>query len=205
MRHFTPSSSLLAASLFMLAGWPLAAQEPVLVSPMRAQPRYVYSPNSIVVPACAFRPVGNPSAVRCTSSNLGDQLMSGSEGPVQALATLDDLPHGATVTAVWFFWKDDNGSCDSSGPLSCDARLRLRRIDYQTGLAENLAEVLSQGSGGVGSSVDNTVDLATVDRSKYFYSLGLELPRYGYVPIESGVVATLVRVYSAVVQYEPPQ
>ena len=72
------------------------------------------------------------------------------------------LPHGATVTQLTFYWQD----IGDVAPASCF----LMQMDLATGDASDIASAFSSMGAGYGSSVDDTIG-ATVDNSQYAYYL----------------------------------
>lgn len=76
------------------------------------------------------------------------------------------LPHGATVTNMTFYWEDSSSSYN--GLLSLSKRPPLSAI-------QNMASVYSSGNSGKGSSYDDTIEHAVIDNSHNCYYLGLHL------------------------------
>lgn len=90
------------------------------------------------------------------------------------------LPHGAIVTELTFYWSDE-----SSEDGSCN----LYRIDLAGG-EEPMALAYTSGDAGAStSSEDTTIDYAAVDNSQYAYYLWLVLPE------------NTVRAYGVVIKY----
>ncbi len=77
------------------------------------------------------------------------------------------LPHGATVTKVTFYWYDVSGSNNGT------AWLRRNKMD---GTQDFMASVSTTASGGNGSSYDDSIDYAAIDNSQYSYYAQWLLP-----------------------------
>ncbi|RLC76864.1 MAG: hypothetical protein DRI61_12535 [Chloroflexi bacterium] len=114
----------------------------------------------VSVPAAAFR----PQADGYDFTNFGNRLINNNDisdfynAPVQ-------LPHGATVTKMTFYWYDtssDNGS------------VVLRRCSGSS--CKEMAEVDTSGSSGDGSSDTSSISYNPIDNSQYTYFLHLDLP-----------------------------
>lgn len=116
----------------------------------------------VSVPAAAFRPWedGYDYENRGRSLKNMDGNSDNYYAPVQ-------LPHGATVTKLTFYWNDTS--------TANDGRAVLRRVD-SNGNYINMATATTSGSGGNGSSYDNTISVASVDNSQYAYYLWWNLP-----------------------------
>ncbi|MHC4624789.1 MAG: hypothetical protein ACYS4W_12900 [Planctomycetota bacterium] len=89
------------------------------------------------------------------------------------------LPHRATVTKVTFYWRD----------YSSDTGTTYLYMSNFMGAAYEMATVDTTGTGGNGSSYDDTISYATIDNSQYAYYLRLLLPD------------GLVRAYGVVIEY----
>lgn len=76
------------------------------------------------------------------------------------------LPHGATVTRIKFYWSDLSG--DFNG------RCYLYRNYFAPG-GDTLGTVDTSGASGAGSSETTTITNPTVDNSQYAYYLGWDL------------------------------
>ena len=76
------------------------------------------------------------------------------------------LPHGATVTKIKFYWSDLSG--DFNG------RCYLYRNYFAPG-GDTLGTVDTSGAGGTGSSETTAITNPTVDNSQYAYYLGWDL------------------------------
>ena len=131
----------------------------LLYSVAAAQPGHGY----VSVSAPAFQPESHTYQYGITSGwvrNLdGDSDYY--NAPVQ-------LPHGATLTKLVFFWKDGsaaNGYC------------QLWRVSFSGGRGLGVASVDTTGSAGVADSSEVTITmLSTVDNSQYAYGLIVYLP-----------------------------
>jgi hypothetical protein len=90
------------------------------------------------------------------------------------------LPHGANVTRVTFYWYDVVGGL-------IDARCRLYRNDMANNEEQQMAEVWSSGNGGDGSSDTSSITYPEIDNEHYSYYLEwvLDSSLWGY-----GVVIT---------------
>ncbi len=98
-------------------------------------------------------------------SNTGQRLQNVDGSSDNYIAPVQ-LPHGATVTRLTFYWRDTSSS---NGVLSL----------YRNGLAGTsslMAYASTSGNAGNGSSYDSTISYATVDNSQYSYFLSLGLP-----------------------------
>ena len=73
-----------------------------------------------------------------------------------------DLPHGATVTNVTFYWNDTS--------IPRGGRCALYRYDFTEDL-DTMVDIWSVGSSGIGNSYDNSIVYATIDNSQYGYYL----------------------------------
>jgi len=129
----------------------------------------------ISVAAAAFRPYVDGYDF----SNDGRHLWNVDSNSDFYLAPVQ-LPHGAIVTKLTFYWWDGSAS---------EGYCELYRID----LADNentMATASTYGSAAApNASVDSTIDLATVDNSSYAYYLWLNLPD------------GLVRAFGVVIEY----
>jgi hypothetical protein len=117
----------------------------------------------IVVPAAAFHPVTDGYSFY----NDG-YVLSNLDGSSDNYVASVHLPHGATVTALTFYWSDsssaENGSCD------------LYRTDVGAVVGGgSIATLLTSGSMGRGSSSVTDVN-ESIDNSQYMYHLSLYLP-----------------------------
>ncbi|MGD2179139.1 MAG: hypothetical protein PVG71_15110 [Anaerolineae bacterium] len=129
----------------------------------------------IAVAAAAF----DPAAEGYDFSNNGSSLWNQDSASDFYLAPLQ-LPHGAIVTKLTFYWWD--GSLE-------DGYCRLYRIDL-AGSEWTMATAHTFGSAATSNgSVDSAVDYPGVDNSQYAYYLWLNLPD------------NLVAAYGAVIEY----
>lgn len=115
----------------------------------------------VSVSAAAFRPQVDGydfynNGIRVTNQ---DGLSDNYYAPVQ-------LPHGAVVTRMTFYWGDSSTS-DGSGSMG---RNNMNLSVW------SMAYVTTSGSGGDGSSYDDTISYATIDNSQYSYYLYWILP-----------------------------
>jgi hypothetical protein len=93
------------------------------------------------------------------------------------------LPHGATVTKLTFYWSD--------GDPDYDVHLNLRKL-HMTDNYTLMASASSTGSGYDGSSYDDSISDATIDNSQFCYSL--------YLFWDSGL-ADYIIAYGAIIEY----
>jgi len=134
----------------------------------------------VSVSAAAFVPVKSTT----NFDNWGYFLMNNDaitrlfEGSVQ-------LPNGATVTKVTFYWYDIGTG---------DILLYLYRYNEAGNL--EMAYMASSGTPGIGSSYDKTIDYATVDNSRYAYYLEVYIP--------ASATHTDYLYYHAVIEYTLP-
>ena len=129
----------------------------------------------ISVPAAAFQ----PAVDGYDYSNNGSDLWNVDSNSDFYLAAVQ-LPHGATVTKLTFYWWDGSAS---------DGYCALYRINLM-GSENTMASASTYGSAASPlASVDASIDLATVDNSSYAYYLWLNLPD------------NLVAGYGAVIEY----
>lgn len=129
----------------------------------------------VAVAAAAFHPTGEGYDF----SNNGSSLWNEDSASDSYLAPVQ-LPHGATVTKLTFYWWD--------GSLS-EGHCRLYRIDL-AGSEWTMATAWTSGDAATpASSEDTAIDYAYVDNSQYAYYLWLELPD------------NLVAAYGAVIEY----
>jgi hypothetical protein len=121
----------------------------------------------VSVSAAAFSPLDDNYMYTNSGNTLDPTDMSSQYyyAPVQ-------LPHGATVTKIEFYWSDLSG--DYNG------HCYLYRNDMQAG-GDTLGTVDTSGSSGVGSSETTTITNPTVDNSQYAYYLGWDLDGGGDV------------------------
>jgi hypothetical protein len=120
----------------------------------------------VSVSAAAFRPYAEDVSYR----NLGNWLDNGWDNtdfsttwyhaPIQ-------LPHGATVTKMSFYWYDNSSVHD--------ATCTLYRNNLNHGTADPMATANSSGSANWGPTEDDTIDFALVNNYLYAYYLEWEL------------------------------
>jgi len=114
----------------------------------------------VSVPAAAFVPWDN------TFSFEISYYIKNKDAAARAFCGSVQLPNGATVTKLTYYWYD-NGTYSVSLML-------LRRNNTLTG--QTMAFVTSSGDTGYGSSYDDTILNATVDNSRYAYYLVAIIP-----------------------------
>ncbi len=115
-----------------------------------------------------------PAAFRPTSDgysfwNLGSALSPENETSYDYFAAVQ-LPHGSTVTKFTFYWVDE---------ISYDGYAELIRADPTAAISgeDVMATAYTSGiSSWPSSSVDTTIDYATVDNSRYVYFAKVHLP-----------------------------
>ncbi|MBN1993282.1 MAG: hypothetical protein JW953_11330 [Anaerolineae bacterium] len=118
----------------------------------------------------------------------GVSLAAGSGSPHAMFASVE-LPSGATVTSLTFFWEDSDAANNMT--------LYLRRY-LRDGTFENMAWASSSGSGGMGNTSDTTISNPVIDNFTYAYALqiiwddpaGGNLAAYGARVAYSPVTAT---------------
>lgn len=121
----------------------------------------------VSIPAAAFRPREDGYDF----TNRGNQLSNDDNGSDQYYAPVQ-LPHGATVTKMTFYYSDSSTS---------NASASLRRIDLPSGGYTTMASVTSVGSSGPGHTETTAIDPATIDNSAAAYYLYWMLPDSGTV------------------------
>ncbi|MBN1920175.1 MAG: hypothetical protein JW892_02935, partial [Anaerolineae bacterium] len=139
------------------------------------QPKTSY----ISVPAAAFIPyasTNNPICLTPYYINVGDRLtVYDSPCTVSLFVAPVNLPHGATVTAMAFYYHDvDPGR---------DASVRLWR-DFD----QLLATVTSTGDDGFGSNTTTEIDYAHVDNRSHTYFLEATLVTMQWVDLRFVVI-----------------
>jgi len=114
----------------------------------------------VSVSAAAFRPASHIYQYDNTGQGLTpmDPASTHFYAPVQ-------LPHGATVTKMTFYWIDD---------MTANAVCQLFRNPL-SGVELTVMADVESGSGGRGSSSDDTIDGALIDNSQYTYYLHWDL------------------------------
>jgi len=110
---------------------------------------------NISIPAAAF-----VSSVSNDNTYIWDRLMNYEDSITVYFVASVQLPHGATVTNMTSYWKDEGGNV-----LSCHL---MRYNQTQT---EFMASTSSSTTTGYGSGYDDTVDFATIDNNQYAYFL----------------------------------
>ncbi len=80
------------------------------------------------------------------------------------------LPHGATVISMTFYWEDSTSAYDGH------AQLLRNPMNGVSG--EEMAYAETSGSGGEDSSLDDTIDYASINNSQYSYYVHWYLPDY---------------------------
>ena len=129
----------------------------------------------VSVSAAAFHPMYDGYDY----DNPGNELWN-KDGDSDAYVAPVQLPHGATVTKLTFYWWDGS---------AVDGRCTLYRNDL-TGTEVVVAEAWTSGSDATShSSQDTTMAYATIDNSQYAYYLYLDLPDM------------VVGVYGVVIEY----
>jgi hypothetical protein len=110
----------------------------------------------VSVSAAAFRPTSHTDQYL----NWGDGLTSDNPSSTNYYASVQ-LPHGATVTKMTFYWYDD---------VTANASCGLYRSTLSGAIPDEMAYVES-GSGGAGSSLDDGILGAVINNSQYAYYL----------------------------------
>jgi len=108
------------------------------------------------VSTAAFQPYSNDLYF-----NSGSELIPGTADYHSFYAPVQ-LPQGATVTKMTFFWYDP------LDPQDAECTLFRNNMD---GTKNWMADVFSTDSAGNGSSYDDEIDYATIDNSQYAYYL----------------------------------
>lgn len=138
------------------------ANTPVFTVTESADISWKHKTGYVSIPAAAFRPKQDGYDFR----NLGYQLIPENATSEYYYAPVQ-LPHGATVTKMTFYWYDSSSSNNGEAIL------------YQNNLAGmglGMAVVNTSGDGGGGSSYDDTIAHATIDNSQYAYYVRWHLP-----------------------------
>lgn len=134
-----------------------------------------HGPGFVSIPAAAF----HPSEHTYQYANYGTYLHAQDDSSTYFYA-LVQLPQGATVTKLTFYWRDWSSS---------DGNLTLRRSNF-AGSDAKMAEATTAGALGVwDSSEDLSISYAVVDNTQYAYYLRFETPD------------TQVHLYGAVIEY----
>jgi len=129
----------------------------------------------ISVPAAAFVPYNNTFNVRTL-----DRLLNYENVTVSFFGSIQ-LPHGAIVKSVTFYWYDVG-----------EEDLMFRLVRYRQGMGNIMVQVFSSGSPGWGSTSTNSITFPTVDNNLYAYYLCVSIPasyshtdyRFNYAVIE---------------------
>ncbi len=112
------------------------------------------------IPAAAFIPVSNDTIF----THTGHTLTPGNSSSKSFLAPVQ-LPHGADVTNLTYYWTDNDATYDSTA--------FLYRIDLAGGEAQ-FASAGSSGSAGTGSGEATYFVTHTIDNSQYGYYVWLD-------------------------------
>jgi hypothetical protein len=115
----------------------------------------------VSIPAAAFR----PREEGYDFTNRGNQLSNDDNISDQYYAPVQ-LPHGAAVTKMTFYYSDSSANY---------ASVSLRRIDLPGGGSTTMASVTSVGSSGPGNTETTAIDPDTIDNSVAAYYLYLLL------------------------------
>jgi hypothetical protein len=155
---------------------PVLGLASILLYGVTAAPGHGY----VSVPAPAFQPQSHDYQYWISSGwvrNLdGDSDYY--RAPVQ-------LPHGATLTKLSFFWKD--------GSSTADGYCQLWQSGLSGSYALGIASAATDGDAGLADSSEVTITMfSTVDNSQYAYGLTVYLP-------DSSVEA-----FGAIVEYVYP-
>jgi hypothetical protein len=113
----------------------------------------------ISVSAAAFRPSGD----LYTFANIGNYLAPSDPNSSLFVAPIQ-LPHGAVITSVTYFWQDLDPGVDKN------TWVELERSDLD-GTGVPLVEVYSSGGSGNGSTKEPCTFNCEVDNSQYAYFL----------------------------------
>ncbi|HOU12090.1 MAG TPA: hypothetical protein PKZ84_03165 [Anaerolineae bacterium] len=130
----------------------------------------------ISIPATAFTPQNNPSGYY----NYGYMVSNSAGGTFYAPV---QLPHGAIVTGMTFYWFDN----DISKAITCT--LRLDAMGQAGSFDSAMAEVVSTGSSGSGFGSTGSISEATIDNQHYIYYLKWEWPVSGGLAGRGVVIA----------------
>jgi len=96
------------------------------------------------------------------------------------------LPHGAVVTKMTVYWRDDYSGGNGT--------ITLRRAALGSMLPIEVASITTNGDSGNGNTADSSINNGTIDNTKYNYYLSADLP------FESGG-SSYVGVYGVVIEY----
>lgn len=114
-------------------------------------------------PAAAF----TPSEDGYNYQNLGAGLIHTS-GPTALYLAPMNLPHGATVTRLTFYWSDTSAGEDGGA--------MLYRTSYTGSFNFMVSPLSTNGSAGPGSSTTTSITYSVIDNSQYGYFVVLSLP-----------------------------
>jgi hypothetical protein len=117
----------------------------------------------VSVPAAAFQPTTH----NYEYTNSG-YLLSNSNGTSDNFVAPVQLPQGATVTKVTFYFFDSSSAGSDYG------RIQMFGNENDSNTFA-MADVLTTDAGGAGSNFDDSIDDATIDNSQYSYYLRLTL------------------------------
>ena len=130
------------------------------------------------------------------------ECYGGCGGSMPFLAPVE-LPHGATVTSLKFYWKDKMSNNDINGIK--DGTVYLKRSGVSSGGSMQLMAMASTSgsSGTVSNSQDTTITYPLIDNANYFYTLYLTLPKTNYDLLFDPPPPTpeYVRAYGVVIEY----
>ena len=104
----------------------------------------------------------------------GHILYNGGPSDVTLFAAVQ-LPHGAIVTNMTFYWRD----LDTVENIDC----QLWRTYSDSTSWVTLASGYSSGDSGFSSTIDTTIAYATVDNSQHSYCMRVELPGGTYTDL----------------------
>jgi len=150
----------------------------------QGEPGIGFAPTGYIsIPASAFistLPQSDLVQISTSLLNLDATRILECYGSVQ-------LPHGATITNVTFYWIDTNAGLDFLTAL-----WRIRGDES----IDVMADGMSSGSAGAGSTVDTTIDFAEVDNSQYSYVV--------YVPIVTNSPVTSLQLRFVTIGFTYP-
>ena len=137
---------------------------------IQGQPGIGFEPTGyITVPAAEFQSWYYDDIVY-----TGHILYNGGPSDVTLFAAVQ-LPHGAIVTNMTFYWRD----LDTVENIDC----QLWRTNPDSTSWVTLASGYSSGDSGFGSTIDTTIAYATVDNSQHSYCMRVELPGGTYTDL----------------------
>jgi hypothetical protein len=142
---------------------PQGIQGPVGPQGPQGEPGIGFEPTGYVsVPGAAFVSWDSTEATL-----IGNFLQNDDTTAVDFFAGVQ-LPHGATVTNVTFYWYDFNAS------LNMD--FTLCRLVPTTTVRYVMASGSSSGSSGYGITIDTSISYPDIDNSQYSYLLYVYIP-----------------------------